>query len=71
MVVPEKMTFIRLTKNEIKSNPDEKFRKLSDLLLLCQDPKNIDVVLKSIKALCEVFCDILPSYRIREQKSSA
>jgi len=26
-------------------------------------------VLKSIKALCEVFCDILPSYRIREQKT--
>lgn len=38
--------------------------------MLCSDPKDIDVVIKSLKALCEVFCDILPSYRIREQKTN-
>lgn len=51
------------------SNVEKKYRKLTDLLLLCSDPKDIDVVLSSIKALCEIFCDILPTYRIREQKT--
>ena len=50
--------------------PEEKYRKLKDLLLCCSDPKDIDVVIKSIKALCDVFCDILPGYRIREQKTN-
>ena len=36
--------------------------------MCCSDPKNIDVVIKAVKALCEVFSDILPTYRIREQK---
>ena len=38
------------------------------MLLFCADPRDIDVVIKAVKALCEVFCDILPGYRIREQK---
>lgn len=38
--------------------------------MCCSDPKDIDVVIKALKALCEVFCDILPSYRIREQKTN-
>jgi len=53
--------------NEVISNPDEKFRKLNDLLLLCKDPKDIDVVVKAIAKVCEVYCDIIPSYRIRVQ----
>ena len=50
--------------------PEDKFRKLKDLLLCCSDPKDIDVVIKAMKALCDVFCDILPGYRIREQKTN-
>jgi hypothetical protein len=38
--------------------------------MCCSDPRDIDVVIKALKALCEVFCDILPSYRIREQKNN-
>ena len=26
--------------------------------------------MKSVEALCEVFCDIIPSYRIREYKKA-
>jgi len=37
-------------------------------LLCCSDPKDIDVVIKALKSLCEVFSDILPGYRIRENK---
>lgn len=55
-----------MTKEEIMSAPEEKYRKLNDLIMLCSDPKNIDVVIRAIKALCEVYCDILPAYRIRE-----
>jgi hypothetical protein len=70
MNVAEKLTFIKSTASEIISAPEDKYRKLKDLLLCCSDPKDIDVVIKSLKSLCDVFCDILPSYRIREQKTN-
>ena len=44
---------------------------MKDILLCCSDPKDIDVVIKAVKALCAIFCDILPTYRIREQKEGA
>jgi len=69
MNIAQKLGFIRDTALDIVSNVEEKHRKLSDLLLLCSDPKDIDVVIKAIKSLSEVFCDIIPSYRIREQKT--
>jgi len=31
----------------------------------------VDVVLKAVTALCEVFTDIIPSYRIRELGDNA
>ena len=68
MNVAEKLTFIKSTQFEIISSPDDKFRKLKDLLLCCSDPKDIDVVIKALKSLCDVFSDILPGYRIRENK---
>jgi Nucleolar complex-associated protein len=70
MNVAEKLTFIKTTAAEIISAPEDKYRKLKDLLLCCSDPKDIDVVIKSLKSLCDVFSDILPSYRIREQKTN-
>jgi hypothetical protein len=45
--------------------PAAKFRKLKDLILLCSDAK-VDVTIKATGALCDVFCEILPDYRIRE-----
>lgn len=66
MNIAQKLSFIKATAKEIVQNVEEKYRKLNDLLILCSDPKDIDVVLKSLKALCDVFCDILPTYRIRE-----
>ena len=60
MNVAEKLTFIRSTANELIVDPEDKYRKLKDLLLCCSDPKDIDVVIKALKALCDVFCDIIP-----------
>ena len=63
----QKISLIKATKNEIISYPAFRYRKLRDLLTFCEDPGSIDVVLKAVTALCEVFCDIIPSYRVREQ----
>jgi hypothetical protein len=49
----------------IVSFPAFSHNKIKDLLKLCAD-NNLDVVLKAVKALAEVFCDILPDYRIRQ-----
>ena len=62
----QKISIIKAIKNEIISFPAYRYRKLRDLLNLCEDPRDIDVVLKAITALCEVFCDVIPSYKIRE-----
>lgn len=68
MNLAEKLTFVKTTASEIIEAPEERFRKLLDLIQLCRDPKDVDVVMRAVRALCEVFCDILPGYRIREQK---
>lgn len=70
MNIAQKLSFIKATSSEIITQPEEKYRKLKDLLIFCSDPKDIDVVIKALKALCDVFCDILPGYRIREQKTN-
>jgi len=62
-----KINLVKVIKTEIISFPAYRYRKLRDLLTFCEDPKDVDVVLKAITALCEVFADIIPSYRIREQ----
>ena len=66
MAFPEKIGLVKALKNEIISFPAYRYRKIKDLLTLCGDPTDPDVVLKSITALSDVFCDILPSYKIRE-----
>ena len=63
----QKISIVKAIKTEIISFPAFRFRKLRDLLTLCEDPKDVDVVIKAVTALCEVFCDIIPSYKIREQ----
>lgn len=61
----QKINIVNTIKGEIISFPAYRYRKLRDLLTFCED-NNIDVVLKAVAALCKVFCDIIPSYRIRE-----
>ncbi len=51
--------------NEILTNPEEKYRKLNDLLVLCKD-REVDVIVKAVEALCKVYKDIIPAYKIRE-----
>ena len=63
----QKINLVKVIKTEIISFPAYRYRKLRDLLTFCEDPKDVDVVLKAVTALCEVFADIIPSYRIREQ----
>lgn len=65
MNLAQKLELIKVISNEIIANPEEKYRKINDLLLFCKDPKDIDVVIRALQKLCDVFCDILPSYRIR------
>ena len=66
MSFAQKISIVRAIKDEIISFPAFRYRKLRDLLTFCEDPKDVDVVLKAMGALCDVFSDILPSYRIRE-----
>mmetsp|Transcript_3103 Transcript_3103/g.2098 ORF Transcript_3103/g.2098 Transcript_3103/m.2098 type:complete len:140 (+) Transcript_3103:203-622(+) len=70
LTFPEKMGLIKAISKEVISYPAHRYRKLADLLIFCQEPKDIDVVIKAISCLCEVFCDIIPSYRIRELKDT-
>lgn len=62
----QKISIVKTIKNEIISYPAYRYRKLRDLLTFCEDPKDIDVVLKAVTALCDVFVDIIPSYKVRE-----
>lgn len=39
------------------------------MFVFTKDPKDVDVVHKAIGALCKVYVDIIPSYRIREDQS--
>jgi len=64
MRFPEKLSLVKTLTNNIIAYPAFAYRKLRDLLKLCSD-SNIDVVLKATKNLCDIFCDILPDYRIR------
>lgn len=61
----EKIAYVKAIATEIVIKPAAKFRKLKDLILLCSDAK-VDVTIKATTALCDVFCEILPDYRIRE-----
>jgi hypothetical protein len=61
----EKLNLVKSLSAEIIAYPAFSYRKLKDLLMLCSD-NNIDVVLKCTGSLCDLFCDILPDYRIRQ-----
>lgn len=65
--VEDKLDLVKMISNEIKSSTESHYKKLSDLLMLCED--NNDQIIKSaLKNITEVFCDVLPSYKIREEE---
>jgi hypothetical protein len=35
-------------------------------MLFTEDPKDVDIVLKAVLSLLDVFLEIIPEYRIRE-----
>lgn len=61
----EKINLVKSLTIDIIAYPAFAYRKLRDLIKLCSDA-NIDVVLKATANLCDIFCDILPDYRIRQ-----
>ena len=69
MTFPQKISLVKTIADEVIHDTDKKYRKINDLLLFTEDPKNIDVVLKAVQQLCRVFVDIIPEYRIREDAS--
>ena len=64
--LPEKLSLARQIADEILHASERKYRRLSDLLALTRDKKDVDVVLKAVDLLCQVFAEIIPSYRLRE-----
>ncbi len=48
----QKISLVKAIKTEIISFPAYRYRKLRDLLTFCEDPKDVDVVLKVVMALC-------------------
>lgn len=65
MKFSEKLTLVKRLTTNIIAYPAFAYKKLKDMLRLCADT-NIDVVLKATNSLCDIFCDILPDYRIRQ-----
>lgn len=56
---------------EVIEDTDRKYRKINDLILFTQDPKDVDIVLRAIEELSRVFIDIIPAYKIREDMSTS
>lgn len=69
MSFAEKVLLIKKITEEIITDADRKYRKISDLFVFTKDPKDVDIVHKAIQSLCEVYIEIIPAYRIREDQS--
>ena len=65
--VEDKQDLSKMIANELKSAIETNYKKMNDLLLLCEDNSD-EVVRLTLKNLSEVFCDVLPSYKIREEE---
>ena len=65
----EKLSLVKLIANEIIADTEKKYRKINDLLLFTEDPKDVDIVLKAVQELCRVYVEIIPAYRLREDAS--
>ena len=44
----EKLNLVKVIADEVINDTDKKYRKLNDLLLFTEEPKDIDVVLKAV-----------------------
>ena len=62
----EKLNMVKELADSIIFDTEKKYRKVKDLLIFTEDPKDVDVVLKAVQQLCRVFLEIIPAYRIRE-----
>ena len=67
----EKLQLVKETGDQIIFETEKKYRKINDLLAFTEDPRDVDVVLKAVQQLCRVFIEIIPAYRIREEKQAA
>ena len=65
----EKISLIKLIASEVIEKPELKYRKINDLILFTEEPKDVDVVLKALQELCRVFLEIIPAYKLREDAS--
>jgi len=45
----EKLNMIKAIADEIIFDTDRKYRKINDLILFTEDPKDVDVVLKAVQ----------------------
>ena len=61
----QKISLISQLRNDLIAFPAHRYKQLKDLLKLCSDTSP-DVVIKAVNTLCDVFEDIIPSYRIRQ-----
>ena len=66
---PEKLSLVKSVADEIIFNTERKYRRINDLIVFTEDPKDVDIVLKAVQQLCRVFVEIIPAYRIREESS--
>ena len=66
----EKISLIKLIASEIIEKPELKYRKINDLILFTEEPKDVDVVLKALQELCRVYLEIIPAYKLREDAST-
>ena len=44
----EKLNLVKIIADEVINDTDKKYRKLNDLLLFTEEPKDVDVVLKAV-----------------------
>ena len=70
MTFAEKLNMVKETADGIIYHTERKYRKINDLILFTEDPKDVDIVLKAVQQLCRVFLEIIPAYRIREDTQS-
>lgn len=61
----DKLSLIKLISKEITNFNEANFKKIDDLLLICEDP-DVEIITAAVKQIVFVFCDVLPDYKIRE-----
>lgn len=66
MSFAEKLVWVKELADDIIGDSEHKYKKIDDLIVFTEDPKDVDIVVKAVQQLCRVFLEIIPSYRIRD-----